>query len=345
MTVTLKLIFWCITLLLPTLSLGASNIEQLIFPKGSKESCRQIDRSLRPKLNAIAPGVLKTTNDLIRLVEEKKSGQLAGLFHSRMKISSNQMKLLFKKIGVVYGWPVDVTEHRLWSIHSKKSPKLVACKNDQLAIGPHYGYQIQFGVWLQLLGQRELGRIYASLVEHQPGQWKLGTLHLQQWTHKEVDPYQWVEQALEEKSRGSITQAFIKLDLARKLLNGGGYIYPAFVQDIEKTQSTLIKGGDFYQFFKSKFDVDDVVYAASMFAEDGAGIAIRLLVDQNMKTSELKARCENVVTKIFRQLGPKASMGGVRCGYVVNGESFKVDGHLGSRFISKAKISKLLNGS
>jgi len=320
---------------------GSTELEQVLFPAGFEEKCRVIDRSLEKKLNAVDSSILQITKKLTTSIESKNIDALVGLFHKRLKTTTGSIRLLFKKIGVMYGWPINLAAYRLWAVNSNKSSDLVACKSDNLAIGPHYGYPIQFGLWLQLLGQRELGRIYVSIVQQKSGDWKLGALHLQQWTHKEIDAKGWVEQALAERESGAVLSPYIKLDLAKKLLNGGGYIYPAFVQDIVKTQNALVKEKDFHLFLKKKFDLKNLVDATSLFATDGAGLSLRLLVKINMKSSVLISNCEEAITKIYKNI-KSTNLAGVRCGYVVEGENYKADGHLGSRFISKEKILKLL---
>ena len=317
------------------------NLETRLFPQSVAEKCRVVDRPLQKQLAQVAPDVLEISKKLIASIESKNAQDLADLFHDRLKMNAGSISLLFKKIGVMYGRPVDMALYRLWAIHSQKSADLVACKSDELALGPHYGYPLQFGLWLQLLGQRELGRIYASIVMQKNGEWKLGALHLQQWTHKEIDAKGWVKQALDERESGAVLSAYIKLDLAKKLLNGGGYIYPAFSQDVVKTQNALVKEKDFHLYLKKKFGIEGLVDATSLFATDGAGVSLRLLVEQNLKNSILVSRCEEAIVRIYKNID-STKLGGARCGYVVEGENYKADGHLGSRFVSKENILKLL---
>src|SRR5690606_13636117 len=122
---------------------------------------------------------------------------------------------------------------KLWALNTVDgSTKALHCDEGRLNLYPLYGYPLQFGVWLQIMGQKELGRIYMTIVPAD-GKWNVGSLNAQQWTHEGKDFATWTEEALKLSRMGHKPAAWVKFDVSAKLLDGGGFV------DIEMRNEVL----------------------------------------------------------------------------------------------------------
>jgi hypothetical protein len=323
--------------------LPVADISKKIFDKEmSQRTCKVISRSPKDDVSSYDPDLQKLINSVIENVRNQKKLEMMGLFHPRLSVSKKQLDRSFKKLTNTVGKISSIGIYRLWAINTVDgTPSLVPCVDDALALGPHYGYNLQFGLWLQVMGDRELGRIYATIVPSQ-NKWRLGAWHVQQWTHMGKDPQAWVEEALADAAKGKKFSAYLKIDVAEKLLEGGGYIFAQLKNDIDVTKATYFTKERFLEYFRN-MNISpnaEVVTADSIFAKDGAGIGVRFMVNEklyNQKNQALVDLCKSAAQAIYSK-AQDPTLGGLRCGFLIKGEESDRDGKLGSRFIPRSEV-------
>lgn len=129
---------------------------------------------------------------LSSLSEAVKTGdaqEIAKLYHPRLNIAHASVQGLLTKLSYSLKAPLEVSLYRLWSLESPEERSLlVPCADGEFSIYTHYGYSHHYALVLQILGQKELGRIFTTIVPYKET-WALGSFHYQTWT-RDGKPWQ-----------------------------------------------------------------------------------------------------------------------------------------------------------
>jgi hypothetical protein len=189
----------------------------------SKGRCLRYARTMKELKDD--PYQLKTT--VADLIKQIQSGDFVGLhqrFHPRLKLSAREIRRLLDRVKSDYGDSFDLSIYRVWALSTRDGEATpLECPEDELSFGPHYGYDLQFAVWLQVTGPQQVGRILLTLVPFQG--WSIGVWHAQQWTYLNLDADRWIASGIEAKAKKQAWQAYVYLDIATKLLDGAGYLF------------------------------------------------------------------------------------------------------------------------
>lgn len=322
-----------------------STLRKKIFgdEKWQSKACEVVSKGLKDELKGVDEKLHQFIGSIIEDHKEINLAAFKNKFHPRLGMTEKTLKSVFDDIALTYGRPTSFTIYRIWALNTVDgSPDLLPCFEDRLAIGSHYGYPLQFGVWIQVMGESELGRIFASVVPARDIGWRIGAWHLQQWTHKTKDPQKWVEEALEDFEKKAILPAYVKLDIASKLLDGGGYVYPMFLEDVKVTKESYLNGMTFEKLVQSIIGSKaKIAYLSSIFARDGAGLLVRFEVAKDATVQQTRELCEAATAKLHAH-AKEVHLGGIKCSFVVPGESKDKDGRLGSIFIPSVQARKLI---
>jgi hypothetical protein len=202
----------------------ASSTEQLrskIFKDSEgTANCRTLKTDPRGQIG-LDPHIDQFIADLIRAIRTKDALVLQPMFHPRLNTGLFALKEALAKIDATFGGPLDVSIYRLWALNTVDgSAKGLECVDDKVTVYPHYGYSLEFGLWLQVMGQKEVGRIFTTIVPVED-KWYLGSFQSQQWTHAGKDPSAWIDDAAKDVSKGLKESAYVKYDIASKLLESG----------------------------------------------------------------------------------------------------------------------------
>ncbi len=290
--------------------------------------------------------------EVIKHFNARNVSELQTYFHPRLKVTKTAIRDIFSSIDRVYKIPFEVSVFRLWLVNNPTfTADGVLCDEGLIRLFPLYGHPLQTHIWLQLMGQKELGRIFLTLVpltaeKNIPGavkgvqgvEWKIGAFHIQQWTHREKDYMAWTEEALQAEKKGLKEAAFIKYDLATKLSDGGPYLQMIVRDEILKAQKGVMEKSAWETEIKKQLKDWTILYLASILARDGAGIVIRIEVPKELSSKELHENCRT----IGRELDKKPwfeEMGGIKCSIVVKGEDPTKEGVLGSIYMGKDEFS------
>ena len=295
-------------------------------PHGVVEAERELDYFLKVLMDAI-----KKKNELA----------LQPLFHQRTNTTLAAIGDTFGRLDLTYGAPFDVSLFRLFAINSVDgTPVGVPCEGDSLSVFGLYGYPLQFGAWLSVMGQKELGRIYVGIVPAD-GRWNIGSFHVQQWTHAGRDYMAWAKEALEAKGKGHREAAFVKYDLAVKLLEAGNYLELAAKKDLEAARNASMTQDAWDKSIKGTLKSFDVIHTATLFVEGGAAILVRLRVPGEISVENIKKSCRDIVADLGKNEWTD-DLVGVRCGYNLPKEPADKDGVQGGIFLSFKEVKEAL---
>ena len=304
---------------------------QIFNGQADKASCRAIKADPRG-YSRIDPVFDETLVKLIKALKSKDPVALQPLFHPRLNMGLLPLKEALAKLDFIFAPPFDVSLYRLWALNSVDgSPSGLVCAEDQATVFPLYGYPLQFGVWLQVMGQKEIGRIFVSIVP-KDNQWFLGSFHSQQWTHAGRDPQTWEVEAAKNLEQKSQLAAFLKYDLANKLLEGGKFLILQEAQATASKRDTIYTRDAFKKVVTNLIPSQGAESAASVFVPEGAGLLVRLRVPGELSLNEMKNRCQNIA-KSMRETVVAKDVAGVKCSYLLPGESAEKDGALGTIYV------------
>ncbi len=315
------------------------------LPENSPSSCSTISRGVISPSSFPDSESQKFTEKLIDFLNVKDHKNLQLLFHEKLAAKVGNVETSMQLLPSLVGKLSGVSVYRAWLVTiPNENSGFVSCPDEEIVILPHHGYQKQLYFIFQLIGEKELARLYLTAVNTN-STWKIGSWHLQVWTHGSCDPQCQIDEALRESKNKQKIPALVRLDLAQKLLTSSGYFTYKKGNEIKKIlEDTGFKEGLLSIVSQAAGPKYKIRYASSAFAKDGPGLLVRYDVNNNLPLNSLKDTCFDLV----RSLSTAAELdtiGGVYCGYLKPEESSEKDGVLGSRFVSRSEIKSLLGAS
>lgn len=301
----------------------------LTFPKNLKEDAKSIDPKLAEFLNSLNVNI--KNND---------SESLLTLFHPRLGMKRGTAKELLASQRATLGAPLESSTLMLWALNTVDgTPTPLACggvENSNITVWPQFGYNLQFGVWLQLMGQKELGRIFLTIVP-KDGQWYIAALHYQQWTHSGKTYEHWYQAAQQDLAENFKPAAFLKLDIASKLIDGRDEFRLGVFDQLIEFQNSVMSKTDFDKEIRNALTGWNIVYVSSILAKDGAGLAVRVELPKEISTMAMKDDCGKIGRTLQKQPW-FAKIDGIKCSYIIKGEDQSRDGRLGGFYLRANEI-------
>ncbi|MBI2602906.1 MAG: hypothetical protein HYW48_07615 [Deltaproteobacteria bacterium] len=274
---------------------------------------------------------MSTLTEAVRMGHAKS---IADRFHPRLKISQASVQDILTKLSYSLKGPLEVSIYRLWSLESPEERSLlVPCADGEISIYTHYGYSQHYALILQILGQKELGRIFTTIVP-QRSTWALGSFHYQTWTHNGKSWKELWEEGQEHFKRKDALMAYLKVDWAKKFLLPNPYFsYEAFEQ-VQMFQNSMLPQTLWEKQVKTLLPQWKVRYLGTLLAEEDLGLVLRLEAHAELNSYEMRVECGKVWTAL-RSRPELRQLGGLRCGFLLNREDGTADGSMGSLYIKE----------
>jgi len=300
-----------------------------------------------PQCNLISkgPGVALQTqeillhnflNEFLEAARGDRWEKIEVLFHPRAKKTKDvgeKMKAILKNR---YDMPWQFSVFRVWriSIPNARKAMLDSCPDaSDATIIAQNGYETQYMIWLQIMGQNELGRIMLAVAPDK-GRMYATALRLQQWTQQGQDAEAWVQKAEEAFKADQKIPAYLALDVAQKLLAGEDLlIYPRQRQiitarDAVASQTELVKK------LNEALKINTIAYIGSLLAKDGTGILIREVLEKQEPTSDLQQRCRSRGEGLIKLGWLVPGKAGLRCNYIFAGMDPEQDSEMGGFYFA-----------
>ena len=272
---------------------------------------------------------------VVDAVKRKDDKALQPLFHTHLNTSLTAINDTFGRMDLIYGKGQDVSVYRLFALNSVDgAPVGVACDGGQERAFALYGYPLQFGLWLQLQGPKELGRAFIHIVPAD-GHWTIGSFHLHQWTHGEKDAEAWANEGLKASGAGHKGSAFVFYDIAAKLLDAGNHLELPARNDLLKARDAQYTPDAWDKMLKAVLNAYKVSYTASMLVPDTgtAALLVRQTVDGEVSVEHIENTCAAMALTVAATNWAK-DLSGIRCGFNLPRESPKDEGLLGSIYMT-----------
>ncbi len=303
------------------------NLRKQLFETPNEGSCKPLTShpsgtiSITPLLDQFVKKALISFNT-------ESSQELAKLFHPRLGIKEAQLTEILAKLHTTYGQKLEITVNRLWALNTVDGTPLgLKCTDPEITLNTLYGYNLQFVLWLQIMGSEEIGRIYLPIV-FSSGKWLLGGLHVHQWTHDLKNYADWANRAQSSKDQNLDLVAFIEYDLAEKLGNGDRFFILSDIPKIEEKKKAIMTSKDFETKIKSLFPTQAAVYVSTLFVKKGAGILLRFRVDKEISLNSMKEFCNKTKDNLAKVPWSK-KIAAIRCSFVLPKEDPEKEGLMG----------------
>jgi len=299
-------------------------------------SCRTLDIGPKGGLLKAAPDLDAFIKKILKGLQSSDPGLLAPLFHKRLRVRESLLREQFTGFAQTYQKPLDFSVLKAWAFNTVDGSVAGFPCMEGLEAFPLYGYPLQIGLWVQVMGQLELGRIYIPIVPLE-GAWWIGGFHTQQWTHNGKDFTVWLEAAQKSAGSGAPEVTWVLYDISTKLLNGGGLIKFPALEYIQSIQSKVMSKSTFDQSIGGLAKNLKPVYSASILTEDGAGILVRMATPRDLSLPEVTGTCEDLARSMIAKKWNNG-LAGIKCTYVLPKEDPSKEGVLGGIYLSFAKV-------
>lgn len=298
-------------------------------------------------------GLDQAIKDILFFYNGRDVVGMQSYFHERLKVTKAAIRDVFSDIDRLYKTPYEVSVYKLWMLNN---PKRLAdgalCENGEYRVFSLYGYPLQVGIWLQVMGRKELGRTFILLVpipQNSPDKklkgpigkdgiaWRIGALNTQQWTHAEKDYVAWTQEGIKEQKASMMPAAYITYDLAAKLSDGGPYLQVVARDEIIKARDQVFSKDAFENEVRKVLKDYRVLYTASMLSVNGAGILVRIEVPGELSSNDVHKTCQKMGLEFTKQKWFQ-NLKGLKCSYVIKGEDPSKEGVLGGVHLTKEEF-------
>lgn len=317
------------------------DLRKKIFPSSlTKLDCKVVVRRLTDELNEVDKSIKDFVDGILKGLRTKDSSALKGMFHPRLKVTNAKSEEIFATLGSAVVEPWEFSIYRMWAFNvpSDQAATKIDCAPDDLKVSVHSGYPLQFAMWLQVMGKNELARIFVSVVPDPKGQWRIGAWHFQQWTHLGKDPEAWTQLAIKDQKAGLNLPAYLKYDIASKLIDSSYFVDSKLKQQILDARAQVGSRDQMLVDMQKKYKDSPITFVDSVLAEDGPGILFRLVVKGDESAVQMADMCRKLGKEFYTDPINRQHLGGIRCSYSYPGEPPTREGKLGGRFFPKKEF-------
>ena len=254
---------------------------------------------------------------------------LKKLFHPRLKISETSLTRLIAATGDRVGRPYQATISDVWLLMTNGGkPKKHYCESHNISIWSQYGYDIQFGVWLQVLGSKDLAKVFFLLVPFE-GTLRIAALHVQQWTHGGKPAGDLLKEVEKFANLGDRYAAFVNLDIVKKLLTKTKHYRLDLYDALEELSDANLSKDRILEEIQKKIPHEKILNISGRLQKKGIGLLLRMLTTKEMSLKQTENACKDIwdtlsSSKILKNIPS------IRCSYILPKENINKDGILGS---------------
>jgi len=302
--------------------------------------CLTLPKSLTNGSRSIDPELNQFLNDFKTGIEKLDATKLLPLFHPRTVTNLAPVNDLLFSMKLKLGAPFEVSTFRLWAVNTVDgTPTPVVCgglDHTELQFWPQFGYNLEFAIWIQVLGKQELGRIFATIV-NKDDKWYIGALHYHQWTHGGKDYEHWFLSGKKDLEKKHDHSAFVKFDIATKLVDGKKQFLLGIHNQLKSYQKQILVRSKWESDIKSILNEWKVLYLNTILGPNGAGIIIRIEIPGEISANDLTRDCHKM-GKTLKNQAWFSNLDGFKCSYVMKGENPGKEGKLGGIYLPLNEI-------
>lgn len=318
--------------------------QPLIASKGSPNpaNCQLLSTGPGVDLKKQNSGLHDLLSDLTAQFKRYDFSGFYKFFHKRAKVKKSIGDKLSAIISHRYQKPWEFSVFRVWELkHKDKAKHIYDCPEaDHSSIISRYGYDTQYAVWMQLMGQNELGRLLLSIAPNKQNQLVIIGFHIQQWTQSGHDWEYWTKEGNRRLEAKQPLHAYFAYDVAHKLLEGGDFVAYKIKSDILETQQKIFSQKDLVSKLQTLVPMQSIAYVATALNRDGVGLFVRLRVAEVKSTNALQKECMDLGTALIKASWLSPEYSGLRCNFLLPHEKVEQNGKLGGFYYTRSELNK-----
>lgn len=313
-------------------------LQNKLFKDVQQPACKIVSRGPGVKLQDVDKSLNDFVQTLYQKLQEGSGKDFKPFFHPQLRVKSDIGERIMAIFGKTYRKPWQFSVYRVYAMFSPKADKVeVACPEDQIVLSGRYGYKIQFGVWLQIMGQNELGRVFLAISPRED-KWFITGWHFQQWSQSGKDFEAWTKAGTDAFNAKKPVLAHMYFDVAQKLLFGGEFVDFDVKKQVLAARDQAMTKDAWLEKVQALLKSKSEIYVGTLLAEDGVGILLREQVSTAYATNELQKRCLAKGKALLKEGWLAAGSGGLRCEFVFPGEDPEREGKLGSLYFTRKDL-------
>ncbi len=277
-------------------------------------------------------------------MSDLKSGNLekfARHFHPKARVKSDIGEKLKSIISSRYETPWQFSVFRVWRLNSPTAGKPIfeECPEaDGAKIIGAYGYQKQYAVWLQIMGQNELGRLILSIAPDKGKDLIVG-FRIQQWTQSGSDWRTWAAKAEAAEAKNESREAYFNYDISQKLIDGRDLVVYPVQADVLRKRDEMKNQAKLVEEMNKDLGINSIAYVGTLLAKEGSGIFLREYIAKEKPAGELHQLC----LKRGHDLKAKSWLRDsqtLRCNFIFKGMDPQKDSQLGGFYLTPDDLNK-----
>ena len=333
-------------------------------PTPAVRTCRPLPNLSMTAFAEVEPAVNQLIKDILAAISKEDTQALHALLHPRLQRRGVDLGAFFNRLRFIYNAPWTVNVTRLWELRPAQAVDELHCEADTLYLKPMYGYELQYFLWLSVVGKKDLGRVIVPLVkrnkqeakglsgvkqskqeakglstaqrskkETRPAhkaQWVIGALHTRQWTHLGLDFNDWLGKAMQAQQQPM--QAWALFDITQKLLQDSPFMRFPQREALYKAQQQIMPTTQWQEKIKNIAKQHEVLFVNSILTPNGIGILLRLHIAKALSGRDINRTCRDLLA-VFKQQQWFKGFSGIKCSFVIKGEPTDREGVLGGIYV------------
>lgn len=287
------------------------------FKKRSGSSALPAGRTMEDRYTSVVgPGFGAFVELIETVLREGDRKTLLRMFHPRIREANKDKK---------FPWPigsdrVQSTISGLWAVHTPdKSARDILCSGEDIYLSGQYGYPLQFFVWVSLSSEKDIYRVMVNVVPYD-GSLYITSLHGQKWTHTGKNPLMWVQEGDRDYQNKNFMSAYLKYDLAKKLLYGASFFRLTLEDRIIENVEKYLNPQQWLARLNLIFPDHKVVWGESIFNSEGVGLSLRFALPRELSSAEFREHCR-VSLRTLKAQPWFAEISSLRCSYTLPHET------------------------
>jgi len=255
---------------------------------------------------------------VMQALKKHDAKTLIRFFHPETRLVLSDLEASLAQNNSRYGVPLEYSVLHAWKLTNPSGDvHPISCFNQKLNIHPLAIYPEQYGVWVQVHGQRELARLYFSFVPIKD-RWFIGTMQINQWTHQGQDYRYWLQQEQKYLNKNHLFLENMALTYATYLSDTGYYISLWVHGEIKKrfTKDYWVNLQKAIEQLFVKAGKTDILDVKPTFASEGYGLEVTFQIGKNPSSRWIIHHCQKHA-KILFPLEDYRGLFKLQCRYVM----------------------------
>lgn len=293
----------------------------------AETKCKILSRTEIPSFNS------ELSNLIENILEAHRKGDatfIHGLFHPRLAMPSSFSEATLLHQRKALQKPLDYSLHQLWWLEGADVDS-VRC-SDGMTLFPHYGYTDLGFLSLQIQGQKELGRIFITLVPQNHKDLKnfqIGYYHFRVMTFLGQNAINWGSKAAFAARNRHLLMGYYEWSLAESLARQNPHFTLPEWNILAENKPSLIAVEAALEIIQKITPDYKVLNVEPIFHGDAPAMKVRWQTKDLKSAADQQSLCKDFAKKL-KGSGELENVGVLHCALNHVNEDVSRDGMMGS---------------